>query len=87
MKIYEAMRQVEPQYFIQSDDNVYSDGPILACKPVENGQVWTNLVTPEVSKVAETLDEFRGLYKYNLLDENLRRFNVEVPQIWQWDDH
>jgi alkaline phosphatase D len=87
MRIYEAMRQVEPQFFIQSGDNVYSDGPIPDSKPAENGQIWTNLVTPEVSKVAETLDEFRGRYKYNLLDENLRRFNAEVPQIWQWDDH
>jgi len=87
MKIYEAMRQVEPQFFIQSGDNIYSDGPIVASKAAENGRIWTNLVTPEVSKVAETLDEFRGRYKYNLLDENLRRFNAEVPQIWQWDDH
>jgi alkaline phosphatase D len=87
MKIYEAMRQVQPQFFIQSGDSVYSDGPIPESKVAENGQVWTNLVTPEVSKVAETLDEFRGRYRYNLLDENLRRFNAEVPQIWQWDDH
>ncbi|WP_434101496.1 alkaline phosphatase D family protein [Methylocaldum gracile] len=87
MRIYEAMRQVKPQFFMQSGDSVYSDGPIEASKPAENGQIWTNLVTPEVSKVAETLDEFRGRYKYNLLDANLRRFNAEVPQIWQWDDH
>lgn len=87
MKIYETMRQLEPQFFIQSGDSVYSDGPIAPTKLAENGQIWTNLVTPEVSKVAETLDEFRGRYKYNLLDENLRRFNAEVPQIWQWDDH
>ena len=87
MKIYEAMRQVQPQFFIQSGDNVYSDGPIQPSVMAENGESWTNLVTPEVSKVAETLDEFRGRYKYNLLDENLRRFNAEVPQIWQWDDH
>jgi alkaline phosphatase D len=87
MKIYETMRQVEPQFFIQSGDNVYSDGPIPSSKPAENGQIWTNIVTPEVSKVAETLDEFRGRYKYNLLDDNLRHFNAEVPQIWQWDDH
>ena len=40
------------------------------------GQVWTNIVTPEVAKVAETLDEFRGRYRYNLLDENVRRFNA-----------
>jgi alkaline phosphatase D len=87
MKIYEAMRQVQPLFFIQSGDNVYSDGPIPESKLAENGQIWTNVVTPEVSKVAETLDEFRGRYKYNLLDENVRRFNAEVPQIWQWDDH
>ncbi len=87
MKIYEAMRKVEPQFFIQSGDNVYSDGPIPESKTAEDGRIWTNLVTPEVSKVAETLDEFRGRYKYNLLDDNLRRFNAEVPQIWQWDDH
>ena len=37
--------------------------------------------------MAETLAEFRGRYKYNLLDDNVRRFNAEVPQIWQWDDH
>lgn len=87
MKIYETMRQLQPQFFIQSGDNVYSDGPIPESKPAENGQIWTNLVTPEVSKVAETLNEFRGRYKYNLLDNNVRRFNAEVPQIWQWDDH
>jgi alkaline phosphatase D len=83
MKIYEAMRLVKPQFFIQSGDSVYSDGPIEPTKLAEDGQVWTNRVTPEVSKVAETLDEFRGRYRYNLLDENYRRFNAEVPQIWQ----
>ncbi|MEQ1637436.1 MAG: alkaline phosphatase D family protein [Methylococcales bacterium] len=87
MKIYETMRQVKPQFFIQSGDNIYSDGPILESVAAENGQKWNNIVTPEVSKVAETLNEFRGRYKYNLLDANLRRFNAEVPQIWQWDDH
>lgn len=87
MKIYETMRQVKPQFFIQSGDSVYSDGPIKPEVQAENGQIWTNLVTPEVSKVAESLDEFRGRYKYNLLDSNVRRFNAEVPQIWQWDDH
>jgi alkaline phosphatase D len=87
MKIYEAMRKVEPLFFIHSGDNIYADGVIKASVPAENGQIWTNLVTPEVSKVAETQAEFRGRYKYNLLDKNLRRFNAEVPQILQWDDH
>ncbi len=87
MKIYEAMRRAEPQFFIHSGDNIYADGVIEATKAAENGLIWTNIVTPEVSKVAETQAEFRGRYKYNLLDANVRAFNAEVPQIWQWDDH
>jgi alkaline phosphatase D len=87
MRIYETMRARRPDFFIHSGDNIYADGPIPAEKVVEEGKVWRNLVTPEKSKVAETLDEFRGAYRYNLMDENLRRFNAEVPQLWQWDDH
>ena len=52
-----------------------------------NGEIWRNIVTEEKSKVAETLAEFRGNYKYNLLDANLRAFNAEVPIFAQWDDH
>ncbi|MDD5275668.1 MAG: alkaline phosphatase D family protein [Methylovulum sp.] len=87
MKIYEAMRQVKPQFFIHSGDNIYADGVIKETQTAEDGQIWTNIVTPEVSKVAETQAEFRGRYQYNLLDANVRAFNAEVPQIWQWDDH
>jgi alkaline phosphatase D len=87
MRIYETMRQREPDFFLHSGDTIYADGPIPAEKTVEDGKVWRNLVTVEKSKVAETLAEFRGNYKYNLLDEHVRRFNAEVPQIWQWDDH
>ena len=76
-----------PLFFIHSGDTIYADGPIAASVVAENGLVWNNLVTAEVSKVAETLEEFRGRHRYNLLDENVRRFNAEVPQIWQWDDH
>src|SRR5215510_10644101 len=83
MKIYEAMRQTQPDFFIHSGDTIYADGPIEATVTAENGQVWRDIVTPEVSKVAETLGEFRGRHKYNLLDDNVRRFNAEVPQIWQ----
>ena len=87
MRIYETMRQRNPLFFIHSGDNIYADGPIAESVAAENGMVWNNIVTPQVAKVAETLDEFRGRYRYNLLDENVRRFNAEVPQIWQWDDH
>jgi alkaline phosphatase D len=87
MKIYEVMRQAQPDLFIHCGDTIYADGPLKAEVALADGKVWKNIVTPEKSKVAETLDEFRGNYKYNLLDDNVRRFNAEVPQIWQWDDH
>jgi alkaline phosphatase D len=87
MRIYEAMRLRLPDFFIHSGDTIYADGPVPAEIVAENGRVWRNITTEAKSKVAETLDEYRGAYRYNLLDDNLRRFNAEVPQIWQWDDH
>ena len=87
MRIYETMRGTAPDLFIHCGDNVYADGPIPARLELADGSVWNNLVTPEVAKVAETLDEFRGRYRYNLMDPNLRAFAREVAQLWQWDDH
>jgi alkaline phosphatase D len=37
--------------------------------------------------VAHSLAQFRGNYKYNLLDDNVRAFHAEVPMFAQWDDH
>ncbi|KPX42688.1 Alkaline phosphatase [Pseudomonas syringae pv. helianthi] len=87
MRIYEAMRLRLPDFFIHSGDTIYADGPVPEQITTEGGRIWRNLTTEAKSKVAETLDEYRGNYRYNLMDENLRRFNAEVPQIWQWDDH
>lgn len=87
MKTFEAMRLAQPDFFIHSGDTIYADGVIRAEVKLDDGSIWKNLTTPEKSKVAETLDEFRGAYRYNLLDENLRRFNSEVPILAQWDDH
>ncbi len=47
--------------------------------------VWKNLLVEEKKKVAETLAEFRGNYKYNLLDGHLRAFNASVPTLAQWE--
>jgi alkaline phosphatase D len=87
MRIYDTMRAVQPDFFIHSGDTVYADGPIRPEVALVDGTTWRNLVTPEKSKVAESLEEFRGQYRYNLLDEPLRRFNAEVPMLAQWDDH
>ncbi|MEZ5845858.1 MAG: alkaline phosphatase D family protein [Geminicoccaceae bacterium] len=87
MRIYETMRRVEPDFFIHSGDTIYADGPIKAEAELPDGSIWKNVTTEAKSKVAETLAEYRGQYAYNLLDENLRRFNAEVPMLAQWDDH
>ncbi len=87
MKIYEQMRQVRPDFFLHCGDTIYADGPITAQVKLADGSMWNNVVTEEVSKVAESLNEFRGRYRYNLMDANVRRMAAEVPQIWQWDDH
>jgi alkaline phosphatase D len=87
MRIFEAMRELEPAVFIHSGDTIYADGPFAAERAEPGGGLWRNLTTEATSKVAETLAEFRGRYAYNLMDANLRRFNAEVPVLAQWDDH
>jgi alkaline phosphatase D len=86
-RVYEDMRALNPDFFLCSGDNIYADGPILPSVTLPDGRVWRNVTTEEKSKVAETLAEFRGAFRYNLLDENVRRFNAQVPSIVQWDDH
>ena len=84
---YKAMAGHAPDFFIHSGDTIYADGPIKEMVELKDGTVWKNLVTPEKSKVAETLDEYRGQWKYNLLDANVLAMNALVPTFYQWDDH
>ncbi|KIZ16796.1 alkaline phosphatase D family protein [Streptomyces natalensis] len=86
-RIYEDMRRRDPDFFLCSGDNIYADNPITERVTLPDGRIWRNVTTEEKAKVAETLAEFRGAFRYNLLDENLRRFNAQVPTIIQWDDH
>jgi alkaline phosphatase D len=81
------MLRNRPDFFIHSGDHIYADCTIPAQRKLPNGEHWNNLVTEEKSRVAQTLADFRGNYKYNLLDKNLVRFNAEVPMFAQWDDH
>ncbi|MFC5472658.1 alkaline phosphatase D family protein [Paraherbaspirillum soli] len=86
-RIYETMRGFKPDFFIHSGDQIYADGPIEKEVKLDDGTLWRNLVTPAKSKVAQTLDDYRGNFAYNLLDANKRRFAAEVPFLVQWDDH
>ena len=87
MRTYSTMLDTQPDFFIHSGDSIYADCPIPAWQRLPDGQIWRNVVTEEKSKPAETLAEFRGNYKYNLLDANVRAFNAQVPIFAQWDDH
>lgn len=87
MPMFETIRKHQPQFFLHSGDTIYADNPLVAEMPLDDGTIWKNVVTPAKSKVAETLDEFRGAFAYNLLDENVRKFNAEIPLLVQWDDH
>ena len=86
-RIFRAMAALDPDFFLCSGDLVYADGPLTETVTLPGGRTWRNIVTPEKTKVAETLAEFRGQFRYNLLDANLRAFNATVPMVYQWDDH
>ncbi len=85
--IFDALRRAEPDLFIHSGDAIYADNPLAEEVKLDDGTRWRNIVTPSKSKVAETLDEFRGNYRYNLIDDHYRAFQAEVPWVMQWDDH
>ncbi|MCT2593973.1 alkaline phosphatase D family protein [Streptomyces sp. N2-109] len=85
--VFEEMGGLDPDFFLNSGDTIYADSPIPARVDLPDGGVWRNVTTEEKSKVAETLAEFRGNFRYNLLDDKLRAFNARVPSLVQWDDH
>jgi alkaline phosphatase D len=87
MRTYRTMLDNRPDFFIHSGDHIYADCPVPSELKLQNGEIWRNIVTEEKSVVAHSLAQFRGNYKYNLLDDNLRAFNAQVPMFAQWDDH
>jgi alkaline phosphatase D len=87
LKMYETMRRAQPDVFMNLGDTIYADQPVSAEVTLDDGTIWKNVVSDAKSKVAQTIDDFRGCHQYNLGDENMRRFIAEVPQISMWDDH
>ena len=87
MQMYRTMANLRPDFFVHTGDNIYADNPFPASLTLSDGSEWRNIVTPETSKVAETLDEFRANYRYNFLDEHFRAFHSQVPTVALWDDH
>lgn len=88
MKTYATMASHEPNFFIHSGDTIYADGPMQDEVELKDGSKWINAVLPDDKrKVAETLNEFRGQWKYNMMDEHVRAMNAICPTFFQWDDH
>jgi alkaline phosphatase D len=87
LRLYATMLEARPDLFVHCGDTIYADGPLASEVRLDDGTVWRNLVTPAKSKVAESLEDYRGNYQYNLMDEHMRRFNGATAQAVLWDDH
>ena len=88
MATYATMAKHTPDFFLHSGDTIYADGP-MTDEVEQDGQViWKNTtLIDEKRKVAETLDEYRAQWKYNMMDEHVLALNATVPTLFQWDDH
>ncbi|WP_253994370.1 alkaline phosphatase D family protein [Myxococcus qinghaiensis] len=84
---FAAVHALRPDFFLHVGDAIYADNPLLPEVVLPDGRVWRNRVTPAKSKVAETLEELRGNFAYNFLDDSLRALAKDVPIAYQWDDH
>jgi len=88
MRTYATMAQHKPDFFIHSGDTVYADGAMQDEVALKDGSTWKNSVLIDAKrKVAETLDEYRGQWKYNMMDEHVKAMNAVCPTFFQWDDH
>ncbi|GGK48685.1 putative phosphodiesterase/alkaline phosphatase [Nocardia camponoti] len=87
MRVFKAMAARDPHLFLHSGDAIYADNAIKESVTLPDGRVWRNVTAEAKNAPAETLDQFRGNYAYNLTDDNYRAFNSTVAQVVQWDDH
>jgi len=88
MATYATMARHTPDFFIHSGDTIYADGPMKDEVEKDGTVIWKNTtLIDEKRKVAETLDEFRGQWKYNMMDEHVQAMNAICPSFFQWDDH
>jgi alkaline phosphatase D len=84
---YAAIRNKVPDFLLHSGDLIYADNPILAEVRFDDGRIWRNITNERVARVAESLDDFRARFAYNLEDEHVRALAAECPILAQWDDH
>ena len=87
LRMFETMRRRNLDFFVHLGDTIYADHPLQHRVDDERGRSWSNIVTPAKTRVAESIEDFRGNYRYNWLDPHFTRFCEQVPQLIMWDDH
>jgi alkaline phosphatase D len=87
MLTYASILARKPDFFVHSGDLIYADNPMSAEVTLDDGTLWKNQLTEAKTRVAESTDDFRHNFYYNLGDSHLRAMLKEVPIIQQWDDH
>ena len=63
---YRAMLGLRPDLFVHVGDTIYGDEPMSESVRADDGSLWVNELTEEVTTVAETLAQFRGRHRYPL---------------------
>ena len=88
MVTYTTMAGHQPDFFIHSGDTIYADGPMQDEVEKDGQVIWRNTTLIDSKrKVAETLQEFRDQWKYNMMDTHVQAMNAVAPTFMQWDDH
>ena len=87
MLTYASILARKPDFFVHSGDLIYADNPMSAEIKLDDGSIWRNQLIEAKTRVAESTDDFRQNFYYNLKDNHVRAFLAETPIIQQWDDH
>lgn len=81
LPIFQVMGERRPDFFVALGDLIYADSPCLPVGAFGNHQAAGH------QKAAETLDEFRAVWRYVRADPVYRQFLKNVPSYAIWDDH
>lgn len=87
MPAFTALLDRAPDFYVSCGDAIYADNPIPEQLVLPDGGVWKNVVTKAKSRVAESLDDFRGAFLYARLAPQVRALSAQVPTFAIWDDH
>jgi alkaline phosphatase D len=87
MKIFKTMSNRQADFSILAGNIISADVPLESSKKIDGKRVWYNVVTADKQRVAESISDFWGHYRYNLLDEAFRKFIANNAIYAIWNDH